>query len=70
MESVANLTKREEEVLKLIIKGYSNPKISKILKISISTVKVHVKNIMNKFGVINRIELVVKVIRKYPEIFK
>lgn len=70
MKNIENLTTREEEVLKLIVKGCSNPKISSILKISTSTAKAHVKNIMVKFNVSNRVELVVKVIKKYPEIIE
>lgn len=63
-------TKRETEVLKLVIKGFTNQKIACILEISTSTAKAHVKNIMNKLKVSNRVELVVGVIRKYPEFLK
>ena len=70
MKNIGNLTTRESEVLKLIVKGFSNPKISNILKISTSTAKAHVKNIMEKFAVSNRVELVVKAIKKYPEILE
>lgn len=53
------LTKREIEVLELVTKGYSNIEISKELKISISTSKVHVKNIMEKLNLKNRIQIII-----------
>lgn len=51
-----NLTKREFEVLKLIIQGYNNPQIAKILKISRSTVGYHVTSLLAKLNVQNRLE--------------
>ena len=54
-----NLTKRENEVLELIIKGYSNLKISKELSITESTTKAHVSSILRKLKLRNRIEIVV-----------
>ena len=59
-----NLSSREQEILKHIIKGYSNPKIAQILSISESTVKAHLGKIYEKLGVANRIEAVVLVITK------
>lgn len=53
------LTNRETEVLKLILKGYSNQKISKALAVSISTVKAHIAHIFTKLKVKNRIDLVI-----------
>lgn len=51
-----NLTKRELEVLNLVIKGYSNPKIAKELVIGLSTVKIHLDNIYKKLNVHNRVQ--------------
>ena len=45
------LTRREEEILKLIIRGMNNRQIAKDLFISDQTVGVHKKNIMKKFDV-------------------
>ncbi len=59
-----NLSLREQEVLKLLVKGYSNPKIAETLSISESTVKAHVGKIFDKLGVSNRIEAVVLAINK------
>lgn len=53
-----NLSNRENEILKLLIKGSSNNEIGKILCISISTVKKHVYNIFTKIGVNSRMQLI------------
>lgn len=51
------LTSREREVLFFLKQGFSYDRISKQLFISPNTVKFHVKNIYNKFGVSNRSHL-------------
>lgn len=56
-------TKRETEVLQLICLGHTNTQIAKILKISISTVKVYIASIFQKLGVNNRILAVVKYLK-------
>lgn len=53
-----NLSKRENELVKLLIKGCSNSEISEKLCISISTVKKHVYNIFTKIGVNSRMQLI------------
>lgn len=58
-----NLTRREREVLALLVKGMSNPEIGERLCISRSTVKVHVSNILSKLGVSNRREAAVLAIQ-------
>ena len=57
------LTERETEIVLYIIKGKSKTEIANILHISVSTVKTHVEKIYNKFGVHNKVELVVYVIK-------
>jgi DNA-binding NarL/FixJ family response regulator len=57
------LTKREQEVLLLMTKGFSNKQIGQELSLSLDTVKTHVRNIFKKLGVEDRIEAVVKVLR-------
>ncbi len=52
------LTKKELEVLKLMVDGSSNPEIAKKLFISRSTVKFHVSNILMKLGASTRTEAV------------
>jgi DNA-binding NarL/FixJ family response regulator len=51
-----NLSPRELEVLKLIVKGQSNKQIAFGLTISEETVKHHVKSIISKLGVADRTE--------------
>lgn len=52
------LTQREEQILHLIVKGYTNSQIGDELFISNRTVEFHRRNIMDKLGVDNRVELV------------
>ena len=51
------LTKREQEVADLLVKGYTYSKIGETLFISMPTVKTHVSNIYKKVGVKNKMEL-------------
>ena len=43
-------TKRETEVVKLIVDEYTNPQIAEKLHISVRTVETHRKNILAKTG--------------------
>ena len=52
------LSKREQEVLKLICLEYSNAQIAEQLFLSVSTVETHRKNIISKLGVNNTVGLV------------
>ncbi len=51
------LTPRELEIVTLVVAGYSNPEIAQHCAISEQTVKHHISNIFDKFGVSNRLEL-------------
>ncbi|MCD6397724.1 MAG: response regulator transcription factor [Spirochaetaceae bacterium] len=53
-----NLSEREEEVSRLLIKGETNSDIGEKLFISVNTVKSHIKNIYKKLEVSNRIQLI------------
>jgi NarL family two-component system response regulator LiaR len=53
-----DLTKREIEILRLMVDGLSNPEIAKKLIVSRSTVKFHVSNILMKLGASSRTEAV------------
>jgi len=52
------LSRRELEVLALLVSGLSNPEIASKLSVSRSTIKSHICNIFNKLGVSNRVEAV------------
>ncbi|MCB8875723.1 response regulator transcription factor [Acidisoma silvae] len=54
---VSDLTRRERMVLEHVRQGESNKEIAEGLIMSISTVKAHVRNIMQKTGATNRIQL-------------
>lgn len=55
----AALTEREEEVLRLMATGLSNPEIARSLTVSLETVKTHVGNVLAKLGAQNRTHAVV-----------
>lgn len=57
-------TPREVTVLRLLVRGMPNKMIAHILGISMGTVKVHMKNIMRKAGVRNRVHLIVVLARE------
>lgn len=61
--NLANLTVRELEVLKLMVEGYSNPQIAEALFLSPNTVKTHVRGIMNKLSVDDRVQAAVVALR-------
>ncbi len=52
------LTPREEQVLRLIARGYTNPEIADLLTISVRTVEGHRSNLMSKLDLHSRVELV------------
>lgn len=58
-----NLSERELEVLQLMVKGCTNPEIAATLYLSLSTVKSHIRNIMNKLAVEDRVQVAVIALR-------
>jgi DNA-binding CsgD family transcriptional regulator len=55
-----NLTSRENEVLQLLVKGYSNYEIAEALFLSVSTIKTHVSNLFIKLDVTSRLKAIEK----------
>ena len=53
----ADLTRRETEILHLLLQGKSSQEIAKLLFISHNTARVHIWNICNKYGVSSQTEL-------------
>ncbi len=60
----AELSTREQEVLKLVTKGDTNKEIATKLFITVNTVKVHLRNIMEKLHAENRHQAVVVALEK------
>lgn len=60
----AQLTEREIEVLKLLVKGNSNTEIAKELIVSVHTAKAHVCSILQKLCVDDRVQAAVKAIKE------
>jgi len=55
---VESLTRREQEVLRLLAEGVSNQEIATALVISLATVKKHVSNLLGKLGAVNRTQAI------------
>jgi two-component system, NarL family, response regulator LiaR len=62
-QNIGQLSSRELEVLKLLVDGKSNPEIAEILLISLSTAKAHVRSIMSKLAVDDRVQAAVIALR-------
>lgn len=54
-----SLTEREREVLACLAKGFRNQIIAKVLNISETTVKVHIKHLLSKLSLTSRLEAAV-----------
>ena len=60
----SQLTERELEVLRLLVKGKSNTEIAKDLIVSVHTAKAHVCSILQKLCVDDRVQAAVKAVRE------
>ncbi len=58
-----DLTEREREVLQLVVNGLSNQQIAERLVISLATVKAHMSNILSKFQLSSRTEVIAYAIK-------
>lgn len=63
-EPVDMLTPREIEVLQQVVEGATNKEIAEILCITENTVKIHLRNILEKLHVQNRIQAAVQAVRQ------
>jgi len=61
--TVGQLTEREMDVLKLLVEGKNNTEIGGALYLSPNTVKTHVRGIMNKLAVDDRVQAAVVALR-------
>lgn len=57
------LSKRENEILELIVNGMSNQEIAKHLQLSTQTIKTHVRRLLEKLMVTDRTQAAVKALR-------
>ena len=57
-DTSADLSRREQEVLNLLLENLANKEIGNKLNISERTVKFHVSNLLSKFGVRRRADLI------------
>jgi DNA-binding NarL/FixJ family response regulator len=62
----SNLSPREERVLELLSKGYSNKEIAEQLELSVDTVRSHLKHIYEKMHVRSRTEAVARYVAANP----
>jgi DNA-binding NarL/FixJ family response regulator len=64
LEAGEELTPREIEVLEQVITGATNKEIAEALCITENTVKIHLRNILEKLQVQNRVQAAVYAVRK------
>jgi len=67
---IGQLTERESEIARLLLKGRTYKMIATELYLSENTVKTHIKNIYSKFNIQSKTELVKLLMEKYPSTFK
>ncbi len=65
--TINQLTPREAEVMRLVVRGEPNKKIARILDISVKTVEMHRSNLMKKLSVNSVPELVRMAVLAFPE---
>ncbi|MGD8751315.1 MAG: response regulator transcription factor, partial [Anaerolineales bacterium] len=61
---VEKLTAREIDILQLVVEGMTNKEIAITLTISENTVKIHLRNILEKLHLQNRIQAAVYAVRQ------
>jgi len=63
-EDIYSLSKREKEILRLVVDGKQNKQIAESLKKSVRTIETHRFNIMKKLAVNNAIDMVNKAVKE------
>lgn len=61
--ALPDLTERQQNVLRYVSQGLSNPEIAKILGVSVITIKKHMESILAKLGAANRSEAITIAVR-------
>lgn len=62
----SDLTRRQRDVLALLVRGFPNKAISTKLDMSANTVKTHLRSIFRRLGVRNRTEATGEALRRWP----
>lgn len=62
-EHLGQLSQRELDVLRLIVEGKTNPEIAESLYLTTNTIKTHIRGIMNKLAVDDRVQAAVVALR-------
>ncbi len=65
--AISSLTRREKEILLLVSKGLTNRQIAENLFIAENTVKNHMKNLLEKLGLENRVQLASYAVKYIPQ---
>ncbi len=63
VQQVSSLSPKESEIIQLVVDGYSNVQIARLLHISTGTVKTHTRSIFTKFNVTDRTAAAVYALR-------
>lgn len=63
MPELSTLSRREKQIVRLLIDGMSNQQMADSLGLKVQTIKVHVRNTLNKLNVNTRTDAVAKVLR-------
>jgi len=63
-EMIEELTTREKDILQLVVDGKTNKEIAASLSIAENTVKIHLRNILEKLHLQNRIQAAVYAVRQ------
>ncbi len=66
-QSPVQLTRREREVLHEVLQVFTNKEIAEKVHISVRTVKFHVSALLEKFGVVSRMDLMRKTVDFFSE---
>ena len=63
------LSEREEQILKALVRGYSNKMIARMHSVTEASIKAHMKNILRKIRVANRTQAAIWAVRNayFPE---